>query len=371
MARGERLDGRAIQPAHLKPLRQRVRQPVVKAFGQPATIRPAVARLLRADLVPGRNLHGHRARARALKAFHGGQRAAPARRARRQEDGAAAKPLPDAPQRRIQRGHRLADARGRLRKEPLALAQGDVHVRRKPALPRPVCLKGKRQAGQRRVPRGAARELLFFPCGGGGAQAFKLRAQRRRVPLLFIGGEPFAARIHVEHAQADARLRLTGAEHVPVHRRLRHVRGHERLIRRAQLDLLDHRRAVRARKDAVRAARDAQHERLAQVVGAERHLAAIRRLLRARLPPAVGYGALLHALRGVARRRQVVRVQRRLHHRAHAHAHDGAAHPRLRMRESAAMSHAPPSSETKHAAVQIAGASYHTQIRTPSPPGTP
>ena len=368
----QRRDLPAAQPLHAQRLQKRARQPVIKARREGAVLRAAVAHRMRADLVLRRDLRGHRVCTGACEQVHRVHGAAPARGARGQEHRAAAFALANGPERRIQRRHRLADARGRLRKEPLSVPKGDVHVRREFPLTRAVRPEGERQVFKRRIPRLPPRELPFLPGAGRRAERLKLRAQALPAWLLLVHRQRAAARVHIQHPQADRlHLRLITQQHVAVHRRLRPVRRNERLIRRTQLDLLDHCHAVLPQEDAVRAAANVQRQRFSLVVGGQRHFLSVFALLRAALPGAVRDRALLHPLRAARRRGQVALVQRRLHHGAHADAHNRLAHARLLMRRSITASTTAPSTDTAQARFQASGASYRTAICTFSPSGTP
>ena len=357
-------------------LAKRKRQPVVKAPCIRAALRPAVVRALRADLVLGGNLRRQHIRAARHEQFHRLQGAASARRPRGEERRPGAFSFADRPQGRIQRRHRLADARGRLRKKALSVPQGDVYVRCEFPLSRAILAKRKRERRKRGVPPLAPGELSFLPGAGRRAERPEFLAELLRRALLFVLRKPLPARIDIEHTEHGAAKPFLCAEHVPVHRRLCPVRRDQRHILRAELDLLDHVQAVAADKDPVRAARDMQKKRFPLVIGGKRHLLPVI-LFQQRavaLPRAMGDRALLHAPCSGPGGRQVALVQRRLHDGAHAHAHGRAAHARSflrRMPRSASASSAAPQSDAPCAASHIPGDSNHTRTSCPVPSGTP
>ena len=124
-------------------------------------------------------------------------RALSARRSRRQHQHAGAFALAQRQRGGIQRGHRLADARRRLREEPLSLPDGDVHVRGERPLSRAIRAVGKREAEKRCVPRPPPRQQPLRPRAVGRAQRLKFALQPRAVRLLFIETNGRAVFIHI------------------------------------------------------------------------------------------------------------------------------------------------------------------------------
>ena len=84
-----------------------------------------------------------------------------------------------------QRGHRLADARRRLREEPLSLPDGDVHVRGERPLPRAIRAVGKTRGRKAMRPAPAAAPAAAPPTRSRPRTAPQTRpsAARRPPPL--------------------------------------------------------------------------------------------------------------------------------------------------------------------------------------------
>ena len=176
---------------------QRVRQAVVKPFRIGADLRAAVSFFHRADLVLGGDFNRQQLCAARLQNGQRVHRALSPRRPRRQHQHAGAFALAQRQHSRIQRGHRLADARRRLGEESFLLPNGDIHVRGEFSLPSAVSVVGKRQIAQRRIPRLPPRQQFFRPCAVGRAQRLKFGLQPRAVRVLFIQTNGRAVFIHI------------------------------------------------------------------------------------------------------------------------------------------------------------------------------
>ena len=178
-------------------LGQRVRQAVVKSLRIRTDPRAAVPLFHRADLVLRGDFHGQQPCAVRVQDGQRIHRALSARRSRRQHQHAGAFALAQRQRGGIQRGHRLADARRRLREEPLSLPDGDVHVRGERPLSRAIRAVGKREAEKRCVPRPPPRQQPLRPRAVGRAQRLKFALQPRAVRLLFIETNGRAVFIHI------------------------------------------------------------------------------------------------------------------------------------------------------------------------------
>ena len=193
----QRADLAALLISAVKRAFQRVRQAVVKPFRIGADLRAAVSFFHWADLVLGGDFNRQQLCAARLQNGQRVHRALSPRRPRRQHQHAGAFALAQRQHGRIQRGHRLADARRRLGEESFLLPNGDIHVRGEFSLPSAVSVVGKRQIAQRRIPRLPPRQQFFRPCAGGRAQRLKFGLQPRAVRVLFIQTNGRAVFIHI------------------------------------------------------------------------------------------------------------------------------------------------------------------------------
>ena len=128
---------------------------------------------------------------------HGVHGAAPSRCARGEEHGALASALADGAKRGIQRGHGLADARGRLGKETLFFAQGDIYICGEFSLSLSLLIKGEGKRSKGQIARCTPPELGFLPCAGCGAEIIKFCAQLRCAFCFFVDGKLAAAHIYI------------------------------------------------------------------------------------------------------------------------------------------------------------------------------
>ena len=235
------------------------------------------------------------------------------RRARREVEDALHEPLADALERRKERGHGLARARGRLRQDHALVPDGQIDLLRQLPLARAVGRKGE---GQRAHFRGQRRPAAREPVQPGEVRPhIALELLRERLTRVRAHkARDFAVRqAEVRHADLERGQVLRLAEHVRVAFRLRPVQGRglrRRAIERG-LDLLHAAQAVHA----VRAAEHRQAHGLALRAEAQRHLVAHALLLDA-LQALVPAHALEQAL-GRGAGRKVARPQRILHHRVH------------------------------------------------------
>ena len=297
------LDARPVPYAAGQRFRNGIGQAIIKSFRKGADLSPAIPSFLRTELVLRGDFHGKQLGAPLLQKGKRIRCALSPRRSRGQIQHPAAFALAQRTQSRIKRRHRLADARRRLRKEPLSVPDGDVYARRKPPLSRPITVIGKRQRIQRRIPHPSARQHRFFPNARSGAQRSECLLKALFLRVLFVTGDALALLIDIQDAKPYAAQPIPRAEHMTVYRCLRPVRRNQRVILRAELDLLDDRRPVLAEKQPVCPAGNMQRQRIGFIIRTERLLRPIRRFAPGALflSGLMGSSALPHALRRTRR----------------------------------------------------------------------